>query len=137
MSRCQWPSLVLGVDDPLAQHVVQAVRQRQCRYRDAGPQALLNIQGLEFTADTGDVVDFKLLAQDSEQAAMDNAQASRAWTELKQVQAARRRLDEGTYGLCAHCGKAIDFRRLEALPAAESCAACQRKEEQSLRPARI
>jgi DnaK suppressor protein len=35
------------------------------------------------------------------------------------------RIDEGTYGECARCGKPIDERRLEALPTARYDAACQ------------
>ncbi len=35
------------------------------------------------------------------------------------------RLDEGSYGLCVRCGKAIDERRLEAVPTARYDAACQ------------
>jgi DnaK suppressor protein len=35
------------------------------------------------------------------------------------------RIDEGTYGQCARCGKPIDERRLEAMPTARYDAACQ------------
>jgi DnaK suppressor protein len=35
------------------------------------------------------------------------------------------RIDEGTYGVCANCGKPIDERRLEAMPTARYDAACQ------------
>src|SRR5207249_3794475 len=35
------------------------------------------------------------------------------------------RLEEGSYGLCTHCGKAIDEQRLEAIPTARFDAACQ------------
>ncbi len=35
------------------------------------------------------------------------------------------RIDEGTYGTCARCGKPIDERRLEAMPTARYDAACQ------------
>jgi DnaK suppressor protein len=35
------------------------------------------------------------------------------------------RIDEGTYGVCARCGKIIDERRLEAMPTARYDAACQ------------
>ncbi len=35
------------------------------------------------------------------------------------------RIDEGTYGTCAHCGKPIDERRLEAMPTARYDAQCQ------------
>ena len=35
------------------------------------------------------------------------------------------RIKEGTYGLCARCGRPIDERRLEAIPTARYDAACQ------------
>jgi DnaK suppressor protein len=35
------------------------------------------------------------------------------------------RIKEGSYGVCARCGKLIDERRLEALPTARFDAACQ------------
>ena len=35
------------------------------------------------------------------------------------------RIEEGSYGECAHCGKTIDERRLEAVPTARYDAACQ------------
>ena len=35
------------------------------------------------------------------------------------------RIREGSYGLCARCGKPIDEKRLEAMPTARYDAACQ------------
>jgi RNA polymerase-binding transcription factor len=35
------------------------------------------------------------------------------------------RIEEGSYGICARCGKLIDERRLEALPTARYDAECQ------------
>lgn len=35
------------------------------------------------------------------------------------------RIREGSYGICARCGKTIDERRLEALPTARYDAVCQ------------
>jgi len=35
------------------------------------------------------------------------------------------RIKEGSYGICARCGKIIDERRLEALPTARYDAQCQ------------
>ena len=35
------------------------------------------------------------------------------------------RIKEGSYGICARCGKPIDERRLEALPTARYDAECQ------------
>ncbi len=51
----------------------------------------------------------------------------RAERELAQVDAAIARLDAGTYGLCAACGRPIDPARLEALPWALYDLECQRK----------
>jgi len=46
---------------------------------------------------------------------------------LAQVDAALARLDAGTYGACANCGKAIPGERLEAIPWAALCIGCQQK----------
>ena len=48
--------------------------------------------------------------------------------QLTQVNKALKRIDEGTYGICANCGNAIMTERLEALPYAELCIECQRNE---------
>jgi RNA polymerase-binding transcription factor DksA len=44
--------------------------------------------------------------------------------EIHQIQAALKRISEGTYGICAHCGESIDPKRLEALPTATRCISC-------------
>ena len=41
--------------------------------------------------------------------------------ELSDVEHALSRLDDGTYGLCAACGKPIGDTRLEAMPATRFC----------------
>jgi DnaK suppressor protein len=45
---------------------------------------------------------------------------------LEQVEAALRRLDEGTFGACVRCGQPIAPERLEAIPWAAHCIGCQR-----------
>jgi DnaK suppressor protein len=50
---------------------------------------------------------------------------------LGQVEAALRRLDEGSYGVCARCGREIATERLEALPSATLCITCQAEVEHS------
>ena len=44
--------------------------------------------------------------------------------EIRQIQAALKRISEGTYGICVHCGENIDPKRLEALPTATRCISC-------------
>lgn len=41
--------------------------------------------------------------------------------ELADIEHALQRLDEGTYGTCEACGKAIGDERLEAMPATRYC----------------
>lgn len=45
-------------------------------------------------------------------------------TELRQVEQAIERLNEGTYGYCARCGAPIPGERLEILPFAIYCIRC-------------
>ncbi|MBM3745005.1 MAG: TraR/DksA family transcriptional regulator [Acidobacteria bacterium] len=44
---------------------------------------------------------------------------------LRNVRAAIRRIDEGNYGVCAHCDEPISPKRLAAVPWASMCIRCQ------------
>jgi DnaK suppressor protein len=44
---------------------------------------------------------------------------------VAEIDQALMRMREGSYGLCVRCGKAIEERRLEAVPTARYDAACQ------------
>ncbi len=48
---------------------------------------------------------------------------------LKSIDEALRRLEDGTYGYCEECGRAIDVKRLRVLPFARYCVQCQEKLE--------
>lgn len=45
------------------------------------------------------------------------------------IQAAERRLADGTYGYCLTCGEAIPATRLHANPIATRCTECQTRVE--------
>lgn len=49
--------------------------------------------------------------------------------ELRRIDAAMARLDEGSYGTCGACGAKIEVRRLKALPWAVRCASCEEARE--------
>jgi DnaK suppressor protein len=76
-----------------------------------------------------DVIDFKELAAEQSAATLDDVKAEHIAHELEQVLAARRRLQDHSYGLCLDCGEEIDPRRLEALPGTPYCTACQEVHE--------
>jgi DnaK suppressor protein len=49
--------------------------------------------------------------------------------QLAEVLDALHRIDEGSYGRCTDCGKAVPEGRLEAKPEAARCVACQGKRD--------
>ncbi|NLB53316.1 MAG: hypothetical protein GX808_10360 [Syntrophomonadaceae bacterium] len=49
--------------------------------------------------------------------------------ELKKVNQAIERLDQGLYGICDHCGKEIELGRLDRLINTTLCSACARLRE--------
>ena len=57
----------------------------------------------------------------------------RAQLELDDVNAALQRLDSGRFGDCERCGEAIALARLQALPQARLCLACQSAAEHHTR----
>ncbi len=44
--------------------------------------------------------------------------------ELDDIEAALRRIDEGSYGRCEACGGAMGLQRLRAIPEARFCLSC-------------
>jgi DnaK suppressor protein len=55
---------------------------------------------------------------------------------LLKIDEAIKRLDHGTYGICADCGVEISEARLAALPFAARCRHCQEHEEELSAPER-
>ncbi|MGZ6272015.1 MAG: TraR/DksA family transcriptional regulator [Candidatus Limnocylindrales bacterium] len=58
----------------------------------------------------------------------DLALRDKAQRDLGLVEAALARLEAGTWGRCVSCGDPIGVDRLEALPWADRCIDCQRRE---------
>jgi DnaK suppressor protein len=50
----------------------------------------------------------------------------------RQVTAALKRIEEGTFGRCQECGATIPQERLKAVPYAAYCIVCERRREQSV-----
>lgn len=67
------------------------------------------------------------LATETMERELDQSVVQHVLAELTETEAALKKLDEGTYGLCEACGKPIAEPRLEALPAARYCIEDQAK----------
>lgn len=67
---------------------------------------------------------------------LDLQEAGRDMQELTDIDAALRRIDDGSYGSCQECGQEIGSGRLEAQPTAARCILDQEKYEKThaLRP---
>jgi DnaK suppressor protein len=64
------------------------------------------------------------------------AEISREIEEVRDIDAAMRRIADHTYGSCIDCGDSIDSARLEAYPTAKRCLTCQRQHELKYAPIR-
>ena len=56
---------------------------------------------------------------------LDLAETHRLVTELQDIDAARRRLTDGSYGICSDCSEPVGVERLSAYPVAKRCIGCQ------------
>jgi RNA polymerase-binding transcription factor len=57
------------------------------------------------------------------------AEVTRDVGELRDIDAALKRISLGTYGECIDCGTPIANERLQAYPVAKRCTGCQRRRE--------
>jgi RNA polymerase-binding protein DksA len=79
------------------------------------------------TPDTGDEAAADLIAD------VGTAEVTRDLGELRAIEAARRRVLDGSYGICVDCGVDIALERLRAEPAAARCVECQQRHEKTYR----
>lgn len=77
------------------------------------------------TPDSGDEAVADLLADVNE------AEVTRDLGELRMLEAALKRVADGSYGQCVDCGEEIPFVRLRAQPGAGRCVACQGRHEKT------
>jgi RNA polymerase-binding transcription factor DksA len=102
--------------------LIEEIRADLARMR-AGPYA----QAAGATPDSGDEAVADLLAD------LGEAETSRDVQELRALDAAHRRLADGSYGVCIDCGGDVGVERLRAEPAAPRCIECQRRHEKTYR----
>ena len=75
------------------------------------------------------------VATDTMEREKDLSMRDRVDSELADIEAALRRIDDGTYGICEVCGRPIGDARLEAIPTARRCVEDQAATEREVRPA--
>jgi len=112
---------------------MKEVRKRLERERQMAASRLRQMGGsitLEETATPADSVwDEADHIQASEQREMGLMSRERLVERIERLTAALKRIEQGTYGTCAECSKAIAPARLRAIPEATTCVSCQEKLE--------
>ncbi|PWB78798.1 MAG: hypothetical protein C3F08_08050 [Candidatus Methylomirabilota bacterium] len=96
--------------------LINTVREKRANNLEGGSDGTQDIADQATTAYTKE---FLLSISDAER------------QQLKQVDAALEKMRQKTYGQCERCGEPISEKRLEALPFARFCIACQEEEERS------
>lgn len=112
----QYRDVLLALHNRLTEqfeHTVEAVRDMP-----GAPGDISHVPTHNADADTEDLLKELALGQNEE-------------TLLEEVNEALGRIDEGTFGQCANCGKPIAKARLDAIPYARRCRACAEKEERA------
>ena len=102
------------------EQLVSELREDVARSRD---ESFAGVAGP--VTDLGDEALADLLAD------LDNAEVSRDLREIRALDAALARLDDGSYGNCVDCGGEIGLERLRAYPTAERCIRCQEVHEKT------
>src|SRR6266480_5776957 len=94
------------------------VRHTELQSGLAQPQNLRAAQH-DYGKDEGDRANTSLARE------IDLGQKSRDRALLALVDAALKRINEGTFGDCLNCGQEINLKRLEAIPWVRYCITCQ------------
>lgn len=119
--------------DPARLHALQQRLQQRARQLEAELAVAHERWREGVEGDHEDVTDLKDLATEKVQAEADAGEAERDLGELNAVRAALERIAAGRYGLCIDCGEPIAAARLDVVPEAPRCAACQQVAEQGPR----
>ncbi len=62
---------------------------------------------------------------------LDQAEVTRDLQEVRELEAARKRIADGRFGLCVDCGLDIPLERLRVVPEAMRCIQCQQVREKT------
>ncbi len=90
-----------------------------------GPAAL-EVPGIDRERDNDDI---SFVISEAE---IETGEAERDEVELGAIERTLRRIEDGSYGVCAECGVSIPAARLRAQPLAARCVPCQSERERAL-----
>lgn len=116
----------------MEQRDIEQIKQRLELQRHEALQILRRIEGETKSLDvdsTHDSAD-RCLISISKESLFERSSQRR--TVLRLIEAALKRIADGSFGVCIACGDDIQARRLEALPWTQFCIRCQAEREQEV-----
>ncbi|TCO68785.1 TraR/DksA family transcriptional regulator [Rhodovulum euryhalinum] len=84
------------------------------------------LHDIEAELDTHQSKDWGELAVEREEDEVLEGMGASGLAEVKQINAALARIEDGSYGYCVRCGEEIAEERLDVLPATPFCRICAR-----------
>lgn len=107
---------------------LEAAKQRLLAMRDELRQATQDTEEARRPIELDQTSVGRLSRMDSMQMqAMAQEAERRRGLELRRVEAALRRIADGSYGVCVRCGEDIDAKRLALVPTVPTCVGCARE----------
>lgn len=106
--------------------LLQEYRERVLQAKRRGDEDLTDLAAARSAATADDEHDPEGATLSEEWARIAGLDAE-AEAELLAIDRALARLDDGTYGVCADCGKRIPVARMRVRPTATKCVACASK----------
>jgi DnaK suppressor protein len=107
----------------------ELMKQRNQELRNEIRAELLKADDEQFRDVAGSVGDMADEALADAVVDMDAAIVGRHIREIRDIEAAQKRIADGSYGVCIDCGEAIGYERLLAYPTAKRCIRCQEQRE--------
>jgi RNA polymerase-binding transcription factor DksA len=103
---------------------MQSTAKRKAQLEARKADLLRRIAGIGAELDSHDAKDWEEMATEREGDEVLEDLGQSAQTELRMIDAAMARIEEGEYGYCTKCGDKIAEDRLDLLPATPFCANC-------------
>lgn len=96
----------------------------ETRLRDRLDELENRLKGIEAELDAPMSADVEERATEREGDEVMEDLGKAGLAEIKMIQAALKRIDDGSYGICVNCGEPISPERLNVLPHAPRCRYC-------------
>ena len=112
-------------------HFKRVLQARHLELRETIHRTLLRNEQEQYAQIAGQVHDTQDEALADLLVDVNLAEITREIQELRDIDAALRRISVGTFGVCVACREPIGRERLDAYPTAKRCVACQSRKERS------